>query len=72
MSYAIMADTCNTFLRTYRATRPLNILYIDGNSASLTSTGTLDSQDILIYGYVQKRAIFVDEYERAENLCEFF
>ena len=71
MSYAIMAHRCNTFLRTYRATRPLNILYIDGNSASLTSTGTIDSQDLLIYGYVKRRATFFDDYERAANLCEF-
>lgn len=58
-------------MRTYRAARPLNILYIDGNSASLTGTGTLDSQDILMYGYVKPRKSFFDEFERADNLCTY-
>ncbi|KAF8316294.1 hypothetical protein DL93DRAFT_2078013, partial [Clavulina sp. PMI_390] len=69
MSYAIMSMRCTTFLQTYRVIRPLNILYIDGNSASLTSIGTLDSQDILMYGYVKRRTGMFDEFERARNLC---
>ncbi|KZV87034.1 hypothetical protein EXIGLDRAFT_724178, partial [Exidia glandulosa HHB12029] len=72
MSYAIMGPRGGqTFMRTYRSARTLGpLLYIDGMSAALTSTGSLDSQDILLYGHVTETRQF-DEYTRAARLCEW-
>ncbi|KAH7105194.1 hypothetical protein BKA62DRAFT_669447 [Auriculariales sp. MPI-PUGE-AT-0066] len=70
MSYAIMGGRGGTtFLRTYRTTRALGpLLYLDGLSAALTTSGTLDGQNILIDGYVDDRGSFND-YTRAQRLC---
>lgn len=38
------------WLHTYRTTRPLRYLYIDGMGGGKTSMGTLDSQDYLLRG----------------------
>lgn len=38
------------WLHTYRTTRPLRYLYIDGMGAGKTTMGTLDSQDYLLRG----------------------
>jgi hypothetical protein len=36
------------WLHSYRTTRPLQLLYIDGMSAGKTDMGTLDTQDVLL------------------------
>lgn len=47
------------WLHTYRATRPLRYLYVDGMSGGKTTMGTLDSQDYLLRG--NKKVISFDE-----------
>lgn len=74
-------------MNTYAATRPLNILYFDGMSAALGSSGTLDSQNVFLYGKVvddgwgphrpgspgsgSLRGPLDGEYKRANELCEW-
>lgn len=72
------------WLHTYRATRPLRYLYVDGMSGGKTTMGTLDSQDYLLRGTrasfafdrnpdkddkVEKHAGPMDERARAVELC---
>lgn len=71
------------WLHTYRATRPLRYLYVDGMSGGKTSMGTLDTQDYLLrsdktMSYTMyeppptgKRAGGpMDERRRAAELCD--
>jgi hypothetical protein len=58
-------------LYTYTATRPLRALYFDGFSAAKTPEGTLDSQDILLYGEVEDWRHPHDDYDRGVSLCEW-
>ncbi|KIM81237.1 hypothetical protein PILCRDRAFT_505623 [Piloderma croceum F 1598] len=58
-------------LYTYTATRPLRALYFDGFSAAKTPEGTLDSQDILLYGEVEDWRHPHDDYDRGALLCEW-
>jgi hypothetical protein len=41
-------DWVRGYLHTYRATRDLNLVYIDGQSAAKANVGTLDSQDYIL------------------------
>lgn len=43
-------ETAHGYLHTYKTTRPLQFLYVDGMSGGKTSMGTLDSQDYLLRG----------------------
>lgn len=52
MSIGIYGSTGTPILHTLTTTRPLNLLYIDGQSAALTPWGTLDSQIALLQGAV--------------------
>ncbi|KAI1658268.1 hypothetical protein F4813DRAFT_357890 [Daldinia decipiens] len=54
-------------LHIYQASRPLNILYIDGMAAGKTVMGTVDTQDILLSAN-RSRSSFND-WARADNLC---
>ncbi|KAF3065123.1 hypothetical protein GL218_01758 [Daldinia childiae] len=54
-------------LHIYQASRPLNILYIDGMAAGKTVMGTVDTQDILLSAN-RSRSSFND-WERADGLC---
>ncbi|KAH8783053.1 hypothetical protein F5883DRAFT_537777 [Diaporthe sp. PMI_573] len=71
------------WLHTYRTTRPLRYLYVDGMSGGKTSMGTLDTQDYLLRSdktisytmdkppHMGKRAGGpMDERRRAFELCE--
>ncbi|KAK7703895.1 hypothetical protein SLS64_008841 [Diaporthe eres] len=71
------------WLHTYRTTRPLRYLYVDGMSGGKTSMGTLDTQDYLLRSdkttpytmdkppHMGKRAGGpMDERRRADELCE--
>ncbi|KAF7360878.1 hypothetical protein MSAN_01117500 [Mycena sanguinolenta] len=54
---------------TLVTTRPLKVLYFDGSSAAnIKEGGTLDMQDLLIWGKVDP-ARWVDERERLDDLC---
>ncbi|KAH9465772.1 hypothetical protein Pst134EA_013639 [Puccinia striiformis f. sp. tritici] len=62
-------------LYTYAVIRPLRIIYLDGQSASLGTPGFLDSQRVLINGTVPKefgdQGRYIEaEYERAHQLCK--
>ena len=50
--------------------RPLRVLYFDGSSAAKFPGGSMDSQDILIWGEVKPDWIF-EEYKRLSDLCEW-
>lgn len=73
MSFGIMGDWGWSWLRVYRATRDLGpIVYLDGLSAALLSSGVLDSQEILLYGRVNRDFEHAwDDYGRAKGLCEW-
>ncbi|KAG1876766.1 hypothetical protein C8R48DRAFT_591191 [Suillus tomentosus] len=55
---------------TLAATRPLKVLYFDGNSAAKVPEGTMDIQDIIAWGEVQPERFF-DERLRIEDLCKW-
>lgn len=52
------------------ATRELNVLYFDGSSAAKMDTGTMDSQDIVIWGEL-KPEYRPEERRRIKELCEW-
>ncbi|KAJ7618687.1 hypothetical protein FB45DRAFT_1063279 [Roridomyces roridus] len=53
---------------TLAATRPLKVLYFDGSSAANMKLGTLDSQDLLLWGQVRPD-MWMAERKRIEGLC---
>lgn len=62
-------------LYKYTSTRPLRIIYLDGQSASLGTTGFMDSQNVLINGTVPElfgdQGRYMDaDYARARGLCK--
>lgn len=62
-----------TYLLTYRATRPARILYFDGMSAA-RGPGWLDSQHMFIFGMSpngSKDIAWWDDYGRAAKLCDW-
>ncbi|GBE89557.1 predicted protein [Sparassis crispa] len=76
MSYGIMAGRGGqTYMLTYRNIRPMKIVYFDGMSASLSGTGWLDTQEVLIAGKGQNgepdSIVWWDEYTRADKLCKW-
>jgi hypothetical protein len=56
------------YLHTYRTSRELNVLLVDGMSAGKTSMGTLDSQDFLLRE--NNTSGKMDEWDRALDLCK--
>ena len=61
-----------SMLHVYSTTRPLNILYFDGQSATLTPAGTLDSQMAVLQGRVPVHPpynLVYDDDQRARELC---
>ncbi|TDZ40400.1 Uncharacterized protein C8035_v004116 [Colletotrichum spinosum] len=56
------------YFHTYRATRDLKLLYIDGMAAGKTGMGTLDTQDFFLRGL--ESAPGFGEFERARDVCE--
>ena len=55
---------------TLVATRPLRVLYFDGSSAAKMWGGSMDTQDILIWGGAQPNRTY-DEYNRIDDLCDW-
>ncbi|KAJ7454351.1 hypothetical protein B0H11DRAFT_2325177 [Mycena galericulata] len=53
---------------TLVTTRPLKVLYLDGSSAAEMKDGTLDAQDMLLWGKVAPER-WQDERERIDGLC---
>ncbi|TFY69901.1 hypothetical protein EVJ58_g137 [Rhodofomes roseus] len=50
MSYGIMGGRGLTFMLTYQTLRPVKVIYFDGMSASLSDSGWLDSQEVILSG----------------------
>ncbi|KAF7313115.1 hypothetical protein MKEN_00997400 [Mycena kentingensis (nom. inval.)] len=53
---------------TLVANRPLQVLYFDGSSAANMKDGTLDTQDLLVWGEWDEHR-WLDERARIEDLC---
>lgn len=66
------------YFHTYRANRPLNLLYLDGMAAGKSSFGCLDTQDLLLldidHGHDTKNQSWWrgpgNELVRAQGLCD--
>lgn len=74
MSIGIYASTGITFLHTFISTQELTLIYLDGQSASLTYTGTLDSQTALLRGHVESNPgddFIYNETNRGRELCRW-
>jgi hypothetical protein len=72
MSIGIYGSTGTPVLHTMTTTRQLRVLYLDGHSATLTTTGTLDSQMALLRNHVPTAPsddLTYDEDQRALALC---
>lgn len=59
------------YFHLYRANRPLNLLYIDGQAAAKCPLGSLDSQDMILLGRDKADTVppTFGEWPRAEELC---
>ena len=55
---------------TLVTTRPLRVLYFDGSSAAKFPGGSMDSQDVLIWGEVKPNWTS-EEFKRVNDLCEW-
>ncbi|KAI6115591.1 hypothetical protein EDD16DRAFT_1474240 [Pisolithus croceorrhizus] len=55
---------------TLVTTRPLKVLYFDGNSAAKLDSGTMDTQDVLTWGKVLPEKTWMEQ-ERIAALCEW-
>jgi hypothetical protein len=55
------------YLHMYQATRPLNLLYLDGMAAAKSSMGTNDAEDFVIVA--NRTRSFKADTERAIDLC---
>ncbi|KAF9246288.1 hypothetical protein BU15DRAFT_39933 [Melanogaster broomeanus] len=55
---------------TLATTRPLKVVYFDGSSAAKTEWGSLDAQDILIWGMVRPGSVW-QEQQRIADLCKW-
>ena len=66
----IPEDSTGCWHLTLIANRPLKVLYFDGNSAANFLGGSMDSQDILLWGEV-KPDWSNEEWKRIDSLCEW-
>ena len=55
---------------TLVTTRPLKVIYFDGSSAAKYPYGSLDTQDLIIWGETPTDYVF-HELDRIEGLCEW-
>ncbi|KPM37683.1 hypothetical protein AK830_g8893 [Neonectria ditissima] len=72
MSIGIYGGFGESKLHVYGTTRTLNILYFDGQAATLSTGGTLDSQMAVLQGRVPlypSYDLVYDDDQRAECLC---
>ncbi|KAK5633879.1 hypothetical protein RRF57_009593 [Xylaria bambusicola] len=72
MSLGIFGGSGSSVLHTVAPTRPLRVIYFDGQSATLTETGSLDSQLAILNGQVLPNPTYnqiYDEGRRALDLC---
>lgn len=65
-------ETARGYLHIYRANRPLNLLYIDGEAAAKCNLGPMDSQDLILLDgddQHQGRGRVGGDIRRARNMC---
>ncbi|OJA13599.1 hypothetical protein AZE42_02739 [Rhizopogon vesiculosus] len=55
---------------TLAVTRPMKVLYFDGNSAAKVSEGTMDTQDLVAWSEM-KPEWFENELQRIQDLCKW-
>ncbi|KAI1158176.1 hypothetical protein F5B18DRAFT_665389 [Nemania serpens] len=73
MSLGIFGATSSSVIHTLASTRPLRVVYFDGQSATLTETGALDSQMAILGRQVPEIPTYshiYDEDQRALELCD--
>lgn len=78
MAYVIHSSReGETSLYTYSTQRPLKVIYLDGQSASLGTAGYMDSQSLLVNRTVSEDLnefgptdLLRGEYRRAKGLCQ--
>ncbi|KAJ6023702.1 hypothetical protein N7540_004499 [Penicillium herquei] len=73
MSLAIHGSIGTPVLHTMTTTKQLRVIYLDGHSATLTTTGTLDSQMAIIGNHVPadpSEDLTYNEDKRALELCQ--
>ena len=63
-------DSTGCWHLTLITTRPLRVLYFDGNSAAKFLGGPMDSQDVLLWGEVKPDWVD-EERKRLDALCEW-
>ncbi|KAL5322667.1 hypothetical protein ACEPPN_010642 [Leptodophora sp. 'Broadleaf-Isolate-01'] len=72
MSMGIYGSAGVTFLHTAIPSRPLSLLYFDGESATLTASGSLDSQTAVLRRHIELYPtddFTFDEHARGQELC---
>ncbi|KAI9435518.1 hypothetical protein H4582DRAFT_654832 [Lactarius indigo] len=67
-SQLLCRESC--YVISLQAKRDLRLLYFDGLSAGKRKDGTLDSQDVLLWGHPRPEKYF-SEVERIEGLCDW-
>ncbi|KAJ5159515.1 uncharacterized protein N7482_006519 [Penicillium canariense] len=73
MSLGIYGSTGTPTLHVMTTTKELRVLYLDGHSATLTKTGTLDSQIAILKGHVPaypSEELIYNDHQRAVELCQ--
>ncbi|KAH8993106.1 hypothetical protein EDB92DRAFT_1944682 [Lactarius akahatsu] len=67
-SYLLCCVSC--YMISLQAKRDLRLVYFDGLSAAKTEGGTLDSQDVVLWGQPRPDKFF-SEFERIQSLCDW-
>ncbi|KAG9106036.1 hypothetical protein FRC07_009015 [Ceratobasidium sp. 392] len=71
ISVFFLKGSSTSRITTFTTTRTLRVLYFDGTSAAKLTTGTFDTQELLVnFGEHSKNKTF-DEYRRIAMLCEW-
>jgi hypothetical protein len=67
-AYLFCRETCHVI--SMQAKRDLRLVYFDGLSAAKYKNGTMDSQDVILWGKPQPDK-YLSEGERIESLCDW-
>ncbi|KAH9177290.1 hypothetical protein EDB89DRAFT_1533470 [Lactarius sanguifluus] len=67
-SYLLCLESC--YVISLQAKRDLRLVYFDGLSAGKRKDGTLDSQDVILWGR-PRPDMYYSEAERIEGLCDW-
>ncbi|KAI9459917.1 hypothetical protein BJY52DRAFT_1186221 [Lactarius psammicola] len=67
-AYIFCLESC--YVISLQAKRDLRLVYFDGLSAAYMKDGTLDSQDVILWGRPRPDK-FISDMERIESLCDW-